>query len=290
MINTQSYSLDDAEKGLLISFPSPTHLKVKNQYILYFDSPVTLPENAGTVVEFEPNNGSYTIVASSSFVPKVLVKIKSLYRLQTKTLIRLIIKDTSNNIIYTDYIMLVCSPESVYNIVGKILVLSAVQVGINGGSIFQITRSNQSTSSLRVGDKIEGPFIPSSDNVYVKSIITNNSFELSQAINVPAEQEREYKLTRRIGCVDPSTISDNVSHTAYTILDITNNWTYRVRNQIIAKFICDDPLNNQDLTILLPIKNTTLLAQEDNPSPIPFISQIKAGGRVINDTVPISEV
>lgn len=290
MINTLSLSLDDAEKGILVSFPTPTNLKVKNQYILYFDSPVILPDNAGTVVEFEPSGGSYSMVGSSSLTPKVLVKIKSLYRLQTKTLIRLVIKDTNNNVIYTDYIMLVCSPESTTTITAKLLVAAAGNTGPNGGSIVQITQSNQSTSTITIGDRVQGPGIPSAETVYVKSIVNNLSFELTKIISIASDRSGNFTLTRKISCVNPSSIVNNITNTLYTILDITNNWTYKIRNQIIAQFICEDPLNNQDLIIFLPVKNVALLAQEDSAPPIPSISYLKAGGRVINDSIPISDI
>jgi hypothetical protein len=283
MINTQSFSLDEAEKGVLISFPQPTNLKVASQYILYFDAPVILPENAGTVVKFQPTNGSYAVIGSSAFVPKVLVNIKSLYRLQTKTLLRLIIKDTTNSIIYTDYLMLICSPESTTSVSAKLLVPTTGNTGPNGGSIIQLTQSNQSTSTITIGDRVQGPGIPVSETVYVKSIISSVSFELTKIVPITAEQSGTYTITKQIGCVDPSA-------TLYTILDVTNNWTYKVRNQVIAKFVSDDPLSNQDLTIFLPIKNTALLAQEDSPAPIPSVSHIKAGGRVMDDTVPISDI
>lgn len=290
MINTQSFSLDEAEKGVLISFPPPTNLKAKDQYILYFDAPVILPENAGTVIQFQPSNGSYSVVGSTSFIPKVLVNIKSLYRLQTKTLIRLVIKDLFNNIIYTDYIMLICSPESTSTINGRLLIANTGNVGPNGGSIVQITGSNQSTSAISIGDRIQGPGIPSNDKVYIKSIISSMSFELNKIIVLSAEMSGVYTLIKSIGCVDPTTLSNNISNTLYTVLDVTNNWTYKVRNQIIAQFINNDLINNQDLTIFLPIKNTALLAKEDNPPPIPSISHIKAGGRVSGDTIPISDI
>lgn len=290
MINTQSFSLDEAEKGVLISFPQPTNLKVANQYILYFDAPVILPENAGTVVKFQPTNGSYAVIGSSAFVPKVLVNIKSLYRLQTKTLLRLIIKDTTNSIIYTDYLMLICSPESTTSVSAKLLVPTTGSTGPNGGSIIQLTQSNQSTSIIAIGDRVQGPGIPVSETVYVKSIISSVSFELTKIVPIAAEQSGTYTITKQIGCVDPSAILNNISSTLYTILDVTNNWTYKVRNQVVAKFVSDDPINNQDLTIFLPIKNTALLAQEDSPAPIPSVSRIKAGGRVMGDTVPISDI
>lgn len=291
MINTKEFSLDEIEKGVMISFPTPANLKVKDQYILYFDAPIILPDNAGTTIQFQPSSGSYSIIGSS-FVPKILVTIKSLYRLQIKTLVRLIIKDTNNNIIYTDYMMLVCSPESVTSVNGKLLaaMIGNNHLGPNGGSIIQITESNELTSTIVVGDRVEGPGVLASDNAYVQEILNPTSFELNKAIVPRFDRVGTFTFTKTIGCVDPSTISNTLSSILYTVLDVTNNWTYKVRNQIIAKFICDDPENNQDLTIFLPIKNTALLATEDIAPPIPAVSRIKVGGRVVNDTIPISDI
>jgi len=290
MLNTLEVSLDQAEAGILVNFPTPANLKIKDRYIVYFDTPISLPTNAGTSVVFQPSNGEYTIIGTAPFIPKVFIQVKSLYRIQTKTLVRLIIKDTSNAIIYTDYILLLCSPESTTSLSGKILIPNAGGIGPNGGSLIQITGSNQSTSTILVGDRVTGPGIPSGSKIYVKSIINSLTFELNQVITTNTELSGTFVLVRSLECVDPSKISNTVSSVIYTILDNINNWTYKIRDQIIAKFIVDDPDNNSDIVLLLPIKNTALLAKDDSPHPIPETSIIKVGGRVINDTIPISDI
>jgi hypothetical protein len=290
MLNTLQFSLEQAEDGVLVSFPVPVKLPPKDRYILYFDSPVSLPSNSNNTITFEPMNGSYTIIGTSSFVPKVFIKIKSLYRIQSKTLIRLIIKDITNTIIYTDYILVICSPESSTTLSGKLLIPNAGGIGPNGGSLIQITGSNQSTSTILVGDKVVGPGVPDSPPVYVKSIVSSLMFELSRAMGNNLELSGSYTITRVLECVDPAAISNTVSSTLYTILDYINNWTYKVRDQIIAQFAVDDIDNNQELMVFLPIKNTALLAKDDAPYPIPETSIIKVGGRVINDTIPISDI
>lgn len=290
MLNTLEVSLDQAEEGILVNFPTPTNLKVKDRYIVYFDAPISLPTNTGTSISFQPLNGEYTIIGTTPFTPKIFVQIKSLYRIQTKTLVRLIIKDTSNAIIYTDYILLICSPESTTSLSGKLLIPNAGGIGPNGGSLIQITGSNQSTSTILVGDRVTGPGIPSGSKIYVKSIINSLTFELTQVITTNTELSGTFVLVRSLECVDPSKISNTSSSVIYTILDNINNWTYKIRDQIIAKFIVDDPDNNSDIVLLLPIKNTALLAKDDFPHPIPETSIIKVGGRVINDTIPISDI
>ena len=96
MINTQSYSLEQGEKGISISFPKPpiSITNRENKYILYFDNPVLIPRNQSVSVSYEPSGGSYIINGSSDFIPKVFIKIKSLKKIQTKTLLRLNIKDS----------------------------------------------------------------------------------------------------------------------------------------------------------------------------------------------------
>lgn len=291
MINTKNFSVDEAESGVLISFPTPTGLKPRDNYILYFDAPVILPDNSGTTVTFQPSDGSYAILGAQTFTPKVFIQIKSLYEIQTQTLLRLTIKDTSNTLLYSDYMMVICSPESSYTLTGKILnTTNNINIGPNGGGIFQITGSNQSTSTILVGDTIKGPGIPIAENVTVKSIISGLVFELSKLIPSASDISGTYTLSRIYGCTDPAKIPKTSTITTYTILDYINNWTYKIRNQIIAKFVIDDINNNQDLVIFLPVKNTALLAKNDSPTPIPAVSVVKVGGRVIQDTVPVSDI
>lgn len=291
MINTQYFSVDEAESGILVSFPVPIRLKPRDRYILYFDAPVILPENSGTNVTFQPSNGSYSVLGSSSFTPKVFVQIKSVYQVQTKILLRLLIKDTSNTILYSDYIMVICSPESSFSITGKILNnVNNVNIGPNGGSLFQITGSNQSTSTILIGDTIKGPNIATTDTVTVKSIINNLIFELSKIVPTAVDLSGTYTMVRSYGCTDPAKLPKTSSVTTYTVLDYLNNWTYKVRDQIIAQFILDNPLINQDTMVFLPVKNTALLAKNGNPAPIPSVSIVKVGGRVSNDTVAVTDI
>jgi hypothetical protein len=365
MINTVNYSLEEAEKGIVISFPTPSNLKQQNQYILYFDTPVSLPQSPANVINFEPSNGSYSIFGSNLFNPTVFIKIKSLRKTQTKTLLRLIIKDTSNTIIYTDYILIVCYPESVVSVTGKLLSSSSSNLGPNGGSLIQITGNNESTSSIVIGSTIQGPGLDQSLNrvsktvstavssstsitlanvstlavgmsaykqdgtslgsivsideatstvvlsksvtlnaniiivfansgsgsaiITVKSIVSDTVFELNQQIGNSIEYTGIYSLTTIFGCFT-STESTTIESPLYTILDENNNWTYKVKDQIIAQFIPETSVLTSNLIIFLPIKNTTLLAKDSLPAPIPEVSIIKLGGRVLNDSICISNI
>lgn len=292
MINTQSYSLEQGEKGISISFTKPpiSITNRENKYILYFDNPVLIPRNQSVSVSYEPSGGSYIINGSSDFIPKVFIKIKSLKKIQTKTLLRLNIKDSKNNILHSDYLLIVCSPNSTVSISGTLLPSNSIVGGIgpNGGSVLQISE----TSSARiviVGSKVTGPSIAANLNVFVKSVITNNLIELDQIVLYNASSATgTYIFTTYYGCFDPNRSIENDASSTYTALDYNNNWTYKIRDQIIAKFIPNTI--DQNLVVLLPLKNTGILAPMSSLAPIPYVSIIKLGGRVNQDSIPVSEL
>ena len=223
-------------------------------------------------------------------VDLIFIKIKSLKKIQTKTLLRLNIKDSKNNILHSDYLLIVCTPNSTVSISGTLLPSNSIVGGIgpNGGSVLQISE----TSSARiviVGSKVTGPSIGANLNVFVKSIITNNLIELDQIIPYNASSATgTYVFTTYYGCFDPNRSIENDASSTYTALDYNNNWTYKIRDQIIAKFIPN--IIDQNLVVLLPLKNTGILAPMSSLAPIPYVSIIKIGGRVNQDSIPVSEI
>ena len=291
MINTQSYSLEQGEKGINISFPRPpiSITNRENKYILYFDNPVLIPRNQSVSVSYEPSGGSYIINGSADFIPKVFVKIKSLKKIQTKTLLRLNIKDSKNNILHSDYLLIVCSPNSTISISGTILQSNIIGgIGPNGGSLLQISETS-SARTVIIGSKVTGPGIAANLDVFVKSIVSNNLIELDQIIpyNV-LNTAGNYNFTTYYGCFDPNRSIENDASSTYTALDYNNNWTYKIRDQIIAKFIPNTV--DESLVILLPLKNTGILAPISSLAPVPYVSIIKIGGRVNQDSIPVSEI
>lgn len=361
MINSISYPVEEAEKGFLLTFPVPTDLKAKNQYILYFDAPVSLPQDPPNAISFEPSNGSYSVYGSSNFIPTVFVKIKSLHNTQTKTLIRLIIKDTNNTILYTDYVIVICYPKSVISISGKLLAYNSANTGPNGGSLLRV--NDIVASSISVGSIVSGPGLDSSVNssiskiltaattssvlslsnvsaivvgmsaakqngsflgkvilvndssnsvaldnpvqlpansvilfskdnssksIKVKSILSTDTLEISELIGNTIELLGTYTFTTVFGCSNTKQ-SDSLALESeiYIILNRENNWTYTVKNQVIAQFITE---NDQNIVIFLPIKNINSLDLENQPPPIPEVSVIKLGGRVLNDSIPVSNI
>lgn len=277
MITTQNYSSEEGNKGFIVYFPIPPNTRVNKEYILYFDAPITLPKNYSTVISFEPFSGSYSVQVSEGFVPKVFVKIQTTKKIKTKTLLRLIIKDTKNNTLHTDYIMVVCSPESPV-IINGILIDPSISGGVspNGGGLFQIIDTTESSSSIGVGSSIIGPGIPDDEIFFVKSIISNNLIELNKVINfsINLPYSGGFSFTNN-NCVNSNNTVYSGASSDYTVLDFNNNWTYKIRNQNIAQFIPEEPEENQDLVVLLPLKNTLFLGQSDFAQPIPSVCVIK---------------
>lgn len=305
MITTKNYSLEEGEKGFVVAFPTPANVDINKEYVLYFDTPILLPKNSSASISFEPSSGSYSIQVTSGFIPKIFIKIKGLKKLQIKTLLRLIVKDTKNNILHTDYILIICSPQSEVKILGTLLVyyVGVSPLGPNGGSLIQIDDTTGSSSSITVGSSVTGPgLIPDAvvegigstrvETFFVRSILPNNVIELNVSFRFVAgiPYNGLFSFVNSIGCVDPNNVVYNDASSVYTALDYSNNWTYKVRDQNIAQFIFETPGQNQDLVVLLPLKNTALLGQTNNaPQPIPSVCIIKLGGRTIGDTIPISD-
>ena len=292
MITTQNYSLEEGQKGFIVYFPIPSSIKKQTEYVLYFDTPINLPKNPPTTITFEPPSGSYSIQGSASLAPKIFMKVKALQKIQTKTLLRLTIKDTKNNVLYTDYLLIICSPESKASVAGTLLFsTSSGGIGPNGGSIIQITDTTGASSSITLGSTVTGPGIPTTETYFVKSLISNTLIELNKVVNFVANQSYSgtFSFVTAIGCIDPTNLVYNNASSVYTALDYNNNWTYIVRDQVIVKFILENPEQNQGTVVLLPVKNTALLGSPESPQPRPSVCVLKAGGRVIGDTIPISD-
>lgn len=292
MINTTHYSLEEGEAGLLLRFNiDPKQLKKRDQYIIEFDSPVSLPYDPPVTVSFTPDPPTYSIINNTNIVPQIFVKIKSLHRAETKTLLRLIIKDLYNTILYIDYLLIVCSPQSTIKFDGTLLPSNVpANIGDNGGSLIRLSQSG--TIRLDAGMSVAGPGLSSSETYSIQSIVSNDTIELNKL--VPTTNNREisgtFTFTRITGCVDPSSLALRATQPIYTILDYNNNWTYKVGNRIIAQFIVEDKNNNLDTVVLLPIKNAALLNNADTSAIIPSISVIQGGGRVMGGSVCLSGI
>jgi hypothetical protein len=290
MINTINHSLEEGEAGLLLRFNVDLkQLKKRDQYIIQFDSPVSLPYDPPVTLTFTPDPPSYSIINSGGIIPQIFVKIKSLHRAETKTLLRLTIKDVYNTILYVDYLLIICSPQATLKFDASLLPSNAAgNVGDNGGSRIRLAQPN--TIRLDVGMSVSGPGLSDTVSYTIRTIETSDTIELDKL--VPTFDNRvisgTFVFTRITGCVDPGSLSLRSSQPVYTILDFSNNWTYEIGNRIIAQFIVEDKEDNLDTIVLLPIKNASLLNNSDNSAAIPSISVIKGGGRVMCDSQCLS--
>jgi hypothetical protein len=292
MINTINHSLEEGEAGLLLRFNVDLkQLKKRDQYIIQFDSPVSLPYDPPVTLTFTPDPPSYSVINSGGITPQIFVKIKSLHRAETKTLLRLTIKDIYNTILYVDYLLIICSPQATLKFEASLLPSNAAgNIGDNGGSRIRLAQPN--TIRLDVGMSVSGPGLSNTGSYTIRTIETSDTIELDKL--VPTFDNRvisgTFIFTRITGCVDPGSLSLRSSQPVYTILDFSNNWTYEIGNRVIAQFIVEDKEDNLDTIVLLPIKNASLLNNSDNSAAIPNVSIIKAGGRVMGDSQCLSEL
>lgn len=297
MINTLNLTLAQAQSGFLIRFSPPENLKPDTLYNVYFDSVVSLPDTPPSVVSFIPNSRSYSILGSSIGSPQIWLNIQSTHTVQTKTLIRLTIQNTNNSIVYTDYILVIASPSDTISFEGKILsAQSTANFGPNGGRILEIINANQSTDSVAIGDTINGPGIPDSVIVTIRSVISASRLELLETpLEVDAaidgnEHSGTYTIIRQIGCINPLDQEYFQLSSQYTVLDSTNNWTYYIKNKTLVKLVIDDTEAQQNTVALLPIKNVSLISDAAIPPNIPALSVVKIGGRVNNNSIPVTDL
>lgn len=292
MINTLQYSLEEGEAGILLTFDiDPAQLKQRDSYIISFDSPVSLPYDPPISLIFTPDPPSYVVVGSSNLSAKIFVKIKSLHRAETKTLLRLTIKDNLNSVLYTDYMLVVCSPQSTVKLDGALLSsANNANIGDNGGSLIRLNQPN--TNRLEAGMTVSGNGLPPETTYTIRTIVDPQTIELNDRVGTFDNRNINalFTFTRVTGCVDPSSLALRSTQPLYTVLDFTNNWTYQIGSRIIAKFIVTDKHNNLDTVVLLPIKNAALLNNTDMPAPIPSVSVLKGSGRVMGDIQCLSEL
>lgn len=291
MLQTINFSLEEAEKGVVISFANPSGaIPRKDDYFLYFDCPVSLPKNPPTTLTFNPASASYVVSGQSSFVPKIAVKIKSLHRSETQNLLRLTIKDNLNYVLYTDYLLVVCIPKATISLTSTLLRSDiASNIGPNGGSKIVVNDTSTAVSELTQGMVVSGPGIPSSTSPSIRTVITSNEFELSSLITTSVDRPGTYTFTRSVKCADPEVLLQRESQSQYIVLDKNNNWTYTYNDRFIARFDRIDK-NDDSLIVFLPAKNVALFPGDDDSSSIPDSLLVNIAGRVIGDTQCIANL
>jgi hypothetical protein len=297
MINEFNTNISNLENGIVLTFPSPSSLSLHQEYICYFDTTNIIPDNVLTDVVFTPS--SYTISGSNKSPITVVVTGKLSHKIYTKILIRLQIKNIANVIIYTDYILVNCSPTNTsFSINGKILAETPANYGPNGGRLFVMSEANQLAPSLVTeGDVLTNPLIPETLRVKIGKNIDPFTFELNVAptagliessINNPKLNNDEYSGSFTI--TKSECVGINLhKYSKYTILDQSNNWTYSINNKILAQFIPDNIEDGYDSVIMLPLKDFSLL-NDNQPQSIPSISSVIIGGTVGHMFTPVTNI
>lgn len=277
MIESLNYGLTDCECGITVSFPEPPASMAKREdYFVYFSTESSLPREPKSIIEISPN--AYSI-GSSSFIPKTIVKVTSVHRGETQSLIKLTIKDKYNAIVHTDYVKIVCAPEAVASSNGTILVGTG-NYG-SGGSLMNVA----STSKLDVGMLVTGGDIDVP--TYIRSIVNSTQIELTHFFAELANPTANYTFTRTTSCVDPETLRRRAGQSNYIVLNQDNNWTYSYNDKLIIQFIRE---NQQDtsISVRVPAVNTSKLSGLGDKQDLPGVAIINTAGRVTNDEYCIS--
>lgn len=288
MINTRNYTVEQGENGILITFPPvPPSLPNKDIYIIEFKVSSALPALSPPTVTFQPTNPSYVINKSKNFNPIVNLKIKANHNFETQVLLQAIVKDQFNNVLYNDYIMIVCSPTSTFTFKGAMVQPNTTDgIGPNGGSILRMQEASV-VSSLLVNMTVTGPGIPDNEIITIKSFIEGRPQDIELSKNFGFIDQRfdgNYTFTRSLVCANSEQLSIKQNQSAYITLDKSNNWTYNYDEQIVAKFIREDPTDDT-IQIILPLKNVSVLINRDFSARIPSTTDIYGVGRVINNAV-----
>ena len=275
MLNTSNYSLTDCECGITLEFPdTPTTLAKKEEYFVYFSVESSLPKKPTSDISIVPN--AYTISSTGSFSAKTIVKVKSVHRGETQSLIKLVIKDRYNTELHTDYIKVVCAPQEKESLNGTILIGTG-NIGPNGKSIMNVS----STANLDVGMLVTGGDI--NIPVYIQTILSGTQIELSYLFtDMIANASAQYTFTRTTSCVDPENLRRRSFESNIVVLDKSNNWTYTYNDKLILQFVRKDT-ENEDIVIEVPAKNLSTLSGLGKKQEIPGIAKINAVGRVTND-------
>jgi hypothetical protein len=301
-------SLEEGDKGLLLTFPPPPSgsVSIKDRYIYEFDTAFKIPLDPEASVIFTPNTNnnpekeSY-LKSSIDSSATIGISIKSIHKAETQTLVRLQIKDIYNNTLYTDYILVVCSPKNNFNLRGRILPRSEADgIGPNGGRILRVDTTGESVNAaaqVLTRMVVVGPGIPTDLTVSVSAFRDDNRsdiellpfFELQNNINDSIQGL--YRFTQVVGCSSPEDLTEIRFNNRFLILDQTNNWSYSFRDKLIAQFIPDTGVSDyEDVAILLNIKNFDALIGENSFSNIPNLSSLYVAGRVIGDTICIASL
>lgn len=303
-------SLEEGDKGFLLTFPpAPSgSVAIKDRYIFEFDVVFKLPLDPQSTIIFNPDNDNNPsreryLQSSAEVSPQIGIAIKSIHKAETQTLVRLQIKDIYNNVLYTDYILVICSPQKTFTLRGIILPdFSTEGRGNNGGRILRIDTTGEESvntaSQILTRMRVTGPGIPADTIVTVSSFKDDNRSDvellpLFTLINSDSSGSIRglYTFTQISSCPSPEDLREIQFNNRFLVLDKNNNWSYFFREKLVAQFIPKIDISNyEDIAILLEIKNFDALIRENSFSNIPSSALVFAGGRVIGDSFCIEEL
>lgn len=304
MFNTYSYSIEDCECGILLNFdpvfsvnpqdgvlvPSglSPNILAKKLYSLNFTTENILPSSDTVDVSLSPTN--YTISNNKIFTPQASAKIKTAQKGSSQSLIKLTIKDEYNTELYTDYLKIICSSSTPIKRLGSF----STQIGPNGGVII-----NTNTEGLEVGMEVKDLASNLLSNAYIIQILSNSSLEVSSITKIsnasstnPSRKDSE--LGGLAGLLNPDNSKQQYfefifpldcsvppeSSQSYIYLNKDNNWTYKINDKLLAKYI--NITEDENLIVALPSKNKTLLPSRNSKHDIPDIAMVK-----INDYIAL---
>ena len=146
-------------------------------------------------------------------------------------------------------------------------------------------------NSLLPGMSVGGPGIPNDKNIYIKSFIQDRSTDIELSELIPAisiiSTSQIYRFVRTINCANTEQLNNKISQINYITLNKDNNWCQIYDEQVVAKFVRSDIMDDS-IEIYLPIKNYSVLIDKDSAVNIPVTTDIYGHGRVINSSVCLS--
>lgn len=291
MIQTISFPTKTIEKGVVLTFNAPGNsIVAASEYFYYFDIANIIPKTPAPEIIFDPPSASYSMIADKNFRPRIAISVKTTHSSECQILSRVTIKDRYNHILYTDYILIVTAPESNISFNATLLASNVPSnIGPGGGSILVVDSQETSLSSITIGSQVTGPGIPPTTTVTVKSFIDSSRLELSRLIQTTTNFVGVFTFTRQTKCVNPEVLAYRETIPSHIILDKSNDWKYSYNDKTIVEFIRED-LSDDSIVVFLPNKNIGLFPNNEESSNLPLAPIVNIGGRVIGDTIPISEV
>lgn len=291
MIQTISFPTETIEKGVILTFNAPGNSIVPaSEYFYYFDVANIIPKSPAPDISFDPPTASYSMIGDKNFRPKIAISVKTTHSSECQILCRVTIKNRYNHVLYTDYILVVTAPESSISFNATLLASNVPSnVGPGGGSILVINNQGTSLSNITTGMQVTGPGIPPTTIATIKSFIDSTKVELSSLIQTTANFVGIFTFTRQTKCVDPQILADREIISSHIILDKSNNWKYSHNNKTIVEFVREN-LNDDSIVIFLPNKNIGLFPTNEEFSDLPQAPIVRVGGRVIGDSIPITEL